>query len=165
MAQLLGGSTASINSALQRARATLAARYPHGRPAGRLQPSPEEERLLERYVQAYDAASIDGLVSLLREDAIYQMPPWREWYQGREAIRGFLQTIWVRFSAFRAVAVGANAQPAVALYARIGHDSELRPHSLHVFEPGEGGIGNVTIYLPPLGPQLFAGFGLPAAFP
>jgi RNA polymerase sigma-70 factor (ECF subfamily) len=163
MAQLLGGSTASINSALQRARATLAARYPRGRPAGRLQPNPEEERLLERYVQAYHAASIDDLVSLLREDAIYQMPPWREWYLGREAIRGFLETIWARFSAFRAVAAGANAQPAVALYASIGQDSELRPHSLHLFEPSEGGIAEVTIYVPPLGPQLFATFGLPAA--
>jgi RNA polymerase sigma-70 factor (ECF subfamily) len=48
MARLLGGSTASVNSALQRARATLAARYPQGRPAARSQPSPEEGLLLER---------------------------------------------------------------------------------------------------------------------
>src|SRR5260370_362566 len=65
---LQGGSTASINSALQRARATLAARYPQGRPMRRLQPDHAEVLLLERYMQAWHAASLDGFIELLRED-------------------------------------------------------------------------------------------------
>ena len=162
-ARLLGGSTASINSALQRARATLAARYPQGRPAGRSQPNPEEGLLLERYMQAWQAANLDGLIELLREDATYSMPPWREWYQGREAIRGFFETIWTNFAGFRAVAIGANAQPAVGLYAHTHQDPVWRAHSLHVIEPAEGGIASLTVYVKPLGPSLFAAFGLPRA--
>ena len=163
MAQLLGGSTASINSALQRARATLAARYPQGRPCERSQPSAEDGLLLERYMQAWQAANLDGLVALLREDATYHMPPWQEWYQGRQAIRGFLETVWANFAGFRAVAIGANGQPAVGRLRPNLHDPAWRAHSLHVIEPAEGGIASLTIYLGPIGPKLFPAFGLPPA--
>jgi RNA polymerase sigma-70 factor (ECF subfamily) len=162
-AQLLGRSTASINSALQRARATLVARYPEGRPTRRSQPNPEEGLLLERYMQAWHAANLDGLIDLLREDATYRMPPWREWYQGRGAIRGFFETIWTNFAGFRAVAIRANGQPAVGVYVRTHQDPAWRAHSLHVIEPAEGGIASLTIYVGPLGPSLFAAFGLPPA--
>ena len=160
-ARLLGASTASINSALQRARATLAARYPEGRPTRRSQPNPEEGLLLERYMQAWQAANLDGFIELLREDATYSMPPWREWYQGRQAIRGFFDTVWAKFAGFRTVAIGANAQPAVAVYARTHGDPAWRAHSLHVIEPADGAIASLTIYLAPLGPKLFPAFGLP----
>ncbi|MER9600030.1 MULTISPECIES: RNA polymerase subunit sigma-70 [unclassified Mesorhizobium] len=162
-ARLLGGSTASINSALQRARATLAARYPQGRPEARSRPNPEEGRLLERYMQAWQAANLDSLIELLREDATYHMPPWREWYQGREAIRGFFETVWGNFGGFRTVATAANGQPAVGVYSRSRDDPAWRAHSLHVFEPAEGGIASLTIYVGPLGPSLFPAFGLPPA--
>lgn len=162
-AGLLGGSTASINSALQRARATLAARYPEGRPAGRSEPNPEEGLLLDRYMQVWQAANLDGLVELLREDATYRMPPWLEWYEGREAIRGFLETIWNNFEGFRTVAIGANAQPAVGVYARRRKEALWRAHSLHVIEPAAGGIASLTIYVGSLGPRLFPAFGLPPA--
>ncbi|MDX8453235.1 RNA polymerase subunit sigma-70 [Mesorhizobium sp. VK9D] len=160
-AQLLGGSTASINSALQRARATLGERYPQGRPPQRSLPSADEGLLLERYMLAWQADNLDGLVDLLREDAVYHMPPWREWYHGRPAIGAFLGSVWGNFAGYRAVAVGANGQPAVGVYA-LGHrDSIWRPHSLHVIEPDYGKIASLTIYVPPLGPALFAAFGLP----
>ncbi|WP_192355917.1 RNA polymerase subunit sigma-70 [Mesorhizobium mediterraneum] len=162
-ARLLGGSTASISSALQRARATLSARYPQGRPTGRSQPSREEGLLLERYMQAWQATNLDGLIELLREDATYRMPPWREWYQGRGAIRGFFETIWTNFGGFRTVAIGANAQPAVGVYARTHQNPAWRAHSLHVIEPAEGGIASLTVYVGPLGPKLFPAFGLPPA--
>jgi len=159
--QLLGGSTASINSALQRARATLAAQYPEGRPVTRSRPSREEGLLLERYMQVWQAANLDGLIELLRDDATYHMPPWQEWYRGREAIREFFRTVWRNFSAYRTVATGASAQPAMALYARTDNDPTWRAHSLHLIEPGENGIAALTIYVRPLGPELFAAFGLP----
>jgi RNA polymerase sigma-70 factor, ECF subfamily len=162
-AQFLGGSTASINSALQRARATLAARYPQGRPMRRLQPDHAEVLLVERYMQAWQAGRLDGFIELLREDATYHMPPWREWYQGREAIRGFFETVWANYAGYRTVAIGANAQPAVAVYSRSHHDPAWRAHSLHVIEPAEGGIASLTVYVGPLGPKLFPAFGLPPA--
>ena len=62
---MLGGSTASINSALQRARATLAVRYPEGRPLRRSQTNPEEALLLERYMQTWQAANLDGFIDSL----------------------------------------------------------------------------------------------------
>jgi RNA polymerase sigma-70 factor (ECF subfamily) len=160
-AQLLGGSTASINSALQRARATLGKRYAGGRPLQRPLSSPEEALLLERYMRAWQAANLDGFVELLREDATYHMPPWREWYRGREAIRGFFETVWGNFAGYRTVATLANGQPAVGVYALHHHDLLWRPHSLHVIEPAYGKIASLTIYVPPLGPKLFAAFGLP----
>ena len=160
-AQLLGGSTASINSALQRARATLGEHYPQGRPPRKSRASRDEGLLLERYMQAWQADNLEGLVELLREDAVYHMPPWREWYRGRPAIGAFLESVWRNFAGYRAAAIGANAQPAVGVYA-LGHqDSIWRPHSLHVIEPIDGQIASLTIYVPPLGPSLFAAFGLP----
>jgi RNA polymerase sigma-70 factor (ECF subfamily) len=162
-AQLLGGSIASINSALQRARATLAARYPQGRPMRRSQPNPEEGQLLERYMQAWQAASLDSFIALLREDATYHMPPWGEWYQGRAAIRAFFETVWARYAGYRTVAIGANAQPAVGVYTRSRQDPTWRAQSLHVIELAEGGIASLTVYVGPLGPKLFPAFGLPPA--
>jgi len=160
-AQLLGGSTASVNSALQRARATLGQRYPTGRPLQRSQPNPEEGLLLERYIRAWQTANLDGFVELLREDATYHMPPWHDWYQGRQAIHGFFSTVWGNFASYRAVATRANGQPAVAIYARRHQETEWRAQSLHVIEPVDGGIASLTVYVGPLGPGLFAAFGLP----
>jgi RNA polymerase sigma-70 factor, ECF subfamily len=162
-AQLLGGSTASINSALQRARATLGERYPKGRPPQRSRPSPAEGLLLERYMRAWQAADLDGFIELLREDATYHMPPWQDWYRGREAIRGFFETVWGNFAGYRAVATRANGQPAVGVYARRHQDDAWHAQSLHVIEPADGKIGSLTVYVGPLGPALFAAFGLPPA--
>jgi RNA polymerase sigma-70 factor (ECF subfamily) len=160
-AQLLGGSTASINSALQRARATLAMRYPQGRPLQRARPTSEESLLLERYMQAWQAANLDGFIELLREDATYHMPPWLDWYQGRQAIRGFFETVWGNFAGYHAVATRANGQPAVAVYARRHQDLEWRAQSLHVIEPAGNRITSLTVYVGPLGTDLFLAFGLP----
>jgi RNA polymerase sigma-70 factor (ECF subfamily) len=160
-AQLLGGTTASVNSALQRARATLGERYPQGRPLQRSQPNPQEGVLLERYISAWQANNLDGFVALLREDATYHMPPWRDWYRGRHAIHGFFKTVWSNYAGYRAVATRANGQPAVALYARRHQEPEWRAQSLHVIEPSDGAIASLTIYVAPLGPALFAAFGLP----
>ncbi|SFN71669.1 RNA polymerase sigma-70 factor, ECF subfamily [Mesorhizobium sp. NFR06] len=161
IAQLLGGSTASINSALQRARTTLGGHHQQDRAPQRSRPDPDEGLLLERYMRAWQADNLDGLVDLLREDAVYHMPPWREWYRGRPAIGAFLGSIWGNFAGYRAVAIGANAQPAVGVYALGRDDFTWRPHSLHVIEPADGKIASLTIYVPPLGPALFKAFGLP----
>ncbi|MBZ9676390.1 RNA polymerase subunit sigma-70 [Mesorhizobium sp. ES1-1] len=160
-AHLLGGSVASVNGALQRARRSLALRYPSGRPLQRIQPDPEEGRLLERYMQAWQAANLSGFIELLREDATYHMPPWRDWYRGRAAIHAFFETVWRNFDGYRAVATRANGQNAVAIYARRTHQPEWLAQSLHIMELADGGIVSLAVYVGPLGPGLFSAFGLP----
>lgn len=94
VATLLGGSTASINSALQRARDTLAKHYPNGRPSVAPRPNPAQEELLRHYLQAWEAFDLDSFVALLKEDATYTMPPLPQWYAGRPAIRTFFDWAW-----------------------------------------------------------------------
>jgi RNA polymerase sigma-70 factor (ECF subfamily) len=82
-ASLLGGSIASINSALQRARETLSGRYSDRRPPLESQPTPAQQELLGRYLQAWEGHDVDGFVALLKEDATAVMPPWLQWFIGR----------------------------------------------------------------------------------
>src|SRR5690348_14902337 len=96
-ATLLGGSTASINSALQRARETLAKRYPDGRPVEAPRPDATQQMLLDRYLLAWEGLDLDSFVSLLKEDATYTMPPLPQWYAGRDAIRAFFGWAWKRY--------------------------------------------------------------------
>ncbi|HEV7346004.1 MAG TPA: RNA polymerase subunit sigma-70 [Devosia sp.] len=159
---LLGTSTASTNSALQRARATLAARSGMDSPLLQTPPSAQHSLLLERYMRAWHDGSIDDFTALLREDATYNMPPWGEWYEGRPAIHEFFQTVWNRFSGYHPVPIAANAQLAVAIYARTPQRISWQAHSLHIIQPAQdGSIVALTVYVGPLGPSLFPAFGLP----
>src|SRR5205823_11164954 len=115
-ATLLGGSTASINSALQRARETLAKRYPDGRPPVASPPDPAQQKLLGRYLRAWERLDLDGFVALLKEDATYTMPPAPQWYAGRQAIFTFFAWAWKAYEGFRLMPTGANRQPAFAAY-------------------------------------------------
>jgi RNA polymerase sigma-70 factor (ECF subfamily) len=162
---LLGGSTASINSALQRARETLAKRYPDGRPPVASGPDPAQQKLLGRYLQAWEGHDLNGFVALLREDATYTMPPWLQWYAGREAIRSFFAMAWKTCSGLRLVPTSANGQPAFAVYARTGADGPLAAHSIHVLALENDMISTLTLFVPPTGPRLFEAFGLPLSLP
>jgi RNA polymerase sigma-70 factor, ECF subfamily len=164
-APLIGGSTASINSALQRARITLAKRYPDGRPQATSQPDPAQQKLLDRYLHAWEGHDLDGFVALLREDAIFTMPPWRQWYAGREAIRSFVATAWEAVGGLRLLPTAANRQPAFALYARAGADAPWSAHAIQVLALDGDKICTLTTFAPPLGPRLFNAFGLPLTFP
>lgn len=160
-ALLLGGSSASINSALQRARATLSRRYPEDRPRSAATPDHVQRALLERYVRAWEGFDLDGFVSLLKEDATYAMPPWSEWYQGRDSIRNFFSQVWRSYGGFRLAATAANGQPAFGLYSCKPGDPTYRAHSIQVLELQGGGISALTAFMKPLGPALFADFALP----
>jgi RNA polymerase sigma-70 factor (ECF subfamily) len=162
---LLGGSTASINSALQRARETLAKRYPGGRPPVASRPDPAQQKLLGRYLQAWEGHDLDGFVTLLKEDATYTMPPWLQWYAGREAIRSFFAMAWKTCSGLRLVPVPANGQAGFAVYARSGADGPLEAHSIHVLGLEDHMISTLTLFVPPTGPRLFHAFGLPLSLP
>jgi RNA polymerase sigma-70 factor, ECF subfamily len=165
-AQLLGGTVASVNSALQRARATLAKRYPAAQRPGegrRLEPMADEQQrlLLDRYVQAWERTDVEGFVELLRSDATYSMPPWRQWYSGRDMIERFFRTVWKSYDGFRLVPMSANRQTAFAVYARRKNETSWHAHLIQLLELAEGEISGLTMYVPPLGPKLFADFGLP----
>lgn len=161
-ALLLGGSVASVNSSLQRARATLEKRYPDGRPLAKPVADERQRALLDRYMRAWEHRDLDAFVALLRNDAIYAMPPWREFYSGKEAIRAFFGMAWNYYDSFRLVATAANRQPAFALYVREKPGSAWESHSIQLLELHDGAIASLTAFVRPLGPKLFASFGLPA---
>jgi RNA polymerase sigma-70 factor (ECF subfamily) len=157
----LGGSTASINSALQRGRATLSKRYPDDRPRKRSTPDPAQRALIERYVQAWEGYDLDGFVSLLKEDATYAMPPWEQWYRGRDSIRAFFSRVWRFYGGFRLLATSANGQPAFALYSCKPGDSTYHAHSLQVLEIHGNSISGLTAFMKPPALELFLEFELP----
>jgi RNA polymerase sigma-70 factor (ECF subfamily) len=160
-ASLLESSVGSVNSALQRARATLRDRLPERRTEWARSPGPSEEEreLLRRYVDAHERADIDALGALLREEARLTMPPHPAWYAGREAILiASRQGFDPAFGELRSVVAGANMQPAVAHYLRGPNDSTYRPLALDVLRIEAGQIAEITSFV---SPALFPAFGLP----
>jgi RNA polymerase sigma-70 factor, ECF subfamily len=160
--RLLDTSVASVNSALQRAHATLEKRLPAGPPVAKPLPDDRRRALLERYVRTWENADLDGFVALLREDAVFTMPPRREWYRGRQAIRVFFDWAWKWYGGFRLVPTAANGQPAFALYSRNQKALEWHPHSIHVLTLQDDAIAALTMFQ---APEVFAAFGLPGAPP
>ncbi len=160
-ARALDASLASVRSALQRARATLEARYRDGRPDVLASPDDRQRVLLERYVRAWENGDLEALVALLREDAILSMPPMREWYRRRAAIRSFFAWAWGPRGPgpFRLLPTRANGQPAFALYGRDPQRPTYRAQAIQVLALAGGQIATVTGFVDA---ELFAAFGLPA---
>jgi RNA polymerase sigma-70 factor, ECF subfamily len=164
-AALLDASSASVNSALQRARATLRERLPGRRSewAPSRGPTREEREVLRRYVDAHEKSSVDALAALLREDARLTMPPHPTWYDGRDAIvtassKGFDPD----FGRLRALITHANMQPAVAYYLLAPGDSEFRPLAMDVLRIEGDRVAHIDSFVLP---HLFPAFGLPPTVP
>jgi RNA polymerase sigma-70 factor (ECF subfamily) len=160
-ASLLEASVASVNSALQRARATLRERLGERRTewARSSEPSEEERELLRRYVEAHERADADALAELLREDARLTMPPHAIWYAGREAIMvAVRQGFDPEFGHIRTLVAAANRQPAAAHYLRAPGDSEHRPLALDLLRVEDGRVAEITSFVLP---ELFPALGLP----
>jgi RNA polymerase sigma-70 factor (ECF subfamily) len=158
-AELLDTSVASVNSALQRARATLEA---NDVSAAETPPSVDEAdmALLARYVDAFERYDMDALTSLIHEDATQSMPPFNLWLSGRDDIL----TWWVGPGAgcrgSRVLpATSANGAPAFGQY-KPAEGGGYEPWALQVLEVSGGRIGEFTFFLD-TGP-LFPLFGLPA---
>ena len=155
-AELLDTSVASVNSALQRARAALDA-------AGmRLAQSPadlnsDQKALLERYVKAFEAYDMDGLVALLHEDAVMSMPPIELWLRGREHIRTWFLTAGAGCRGSRLVTTMANGLPAYGQYRCI--EGQFVPWGLGVLEVSDGRVVGLNTFLD--AERLFPLFGLP----
>jgi RNA polymerase sigma-70 factor, ECF subfamily len=157
-AAYLGSSTAAVNSALQRSRETLARRYPDGRPPAAPRPDAAQQQLVDQYLRAWEGHDLEGFAQLLRQDATAVMPPWREWYAGREAIRSFFALAWKTCGGLRLEALSANGQPAFAVYERSEGEARWRAHSIHVLTFEHDAISTLTLFLEP---RLFEVFGLP----
>ena len=115
VADMLDSTTESVHSALKRARAGLERRLPGGEPA----PAPDtdaEQRLIDRFVRAYAAGDVDGLVALFAEDVRVSMPPVPLEYEGRTAAAEFFATIMTGGWSLCLVPTRANGQPAFASY-------------------------------------------------
>jgi RNA polymerase sigma-70 factor, ECF subfamily len=160
VAEALETTTASVNSALQRAHATLEKAALTEDTV--LEPSPEQKELLDRYVQAFWDKDIETIVSMLTKDAIWEMPPFTGWYQGAENIGRLIdkQCPGGRHD-MRMLPTRANGQPAFGLYMR-AEDDTFRPFHLQVLTLGPGGVRHVGAFFDA---SLFARFGLPESLP
>jgi RNA polymerase sigma-70 factor (ECF subfamily) len=160
-AELLESSVASVNSALQRARATVEARAPHADTLESAINDGSQREILGRYVTAWEASDIDSLVTLLREDAVLSMPPWQAWYQGPHAIRTFLTWGMREGRRFRLVGTRANGQMAFGQYMWRTEraDAPFEAHALIVLTLAANAISAMTIFVDK---QLLLDFGLPA---
>ena len=151
-ASLLSASVAAVNSALQRARATLRDHLGERRTdwAPASQPSEDERELLRRYVEAHERADADALAELLREDVRLTMPPHPTWYDGREAVMvATRQGFDPAFGELGTVVANANRQPAVAHYLRAPGDSRHRALALDLLRLEGGHVAEITSFVSP----------------
>ena len=158
VAELLDTSVASVNSALQRARATLADADVEATDSSR--PMDDEQRaLLARYVDAFERYDLDSLTSLLREDATWSMPPYELWLQSHEDIRKWCLGPGIGCRGSRLVPTAANGSPAFGQYKPGDQEGILEPWSLQVLEVSAGRIVGICFFLDTA--RLFPLFGLP----
>jgi RNA polymerase sigma-70 factor, ECF subfamily len=163
VAGALGLTVSSVNSALHRARVSLAKHYSaHPLEAMAAVPTDEKMRaLLERYAQAWENADLDGLMALLKEEATFTMPPSPSWYAGRNAIRTFISQRILAGEAsarFRLVPTHANSQPAFAWYQREPEGARYLAFGIQVLTFDGELLADITTFP---NPGLFRYFGLP----
>jgi RNA polymerase sigma-70 factor, ECF subfamily len=157
VAELLDTTVASVNSALQRARSTLAAADVAATDVS--SPMDDQQRaLLARYVDAFQRYDLDELTSLLRHDATWSMPPYKLWLRSHDDIRRWCLGPGIGCRGSRLVPTGANGSPAYGQYkpsAEGGHE----PWALQVLEVSAGRIDGICFFLDTA--SLFPLFGLP----
>lgn len=154
-AELLDSSVASVNSALQRARATLATARASEPLDAALDPA--HRALLDRYVAAFERYDIDELVSLLRDDAVLSMPPFDMWLQGAPDIGHWFGNQGIGCQSGRLVPAWVNGTAAFGNY-RFAGPGRWEPFGIQVIEVAGGRIVGHHNFLYP---ELFVRFGLP----
>jgi RNA polymerase sigma-70 factor, ECF subfamily len=159
-AAVLEMSLAAVNSALQRARATMKERLPAARIewAGVAEAGDAERSLLQTYMEAFERHDDRQLVALLREDVRLAMPPHPTWYEGRDAVAAFLAGVAFApgSEAHRFMPTRANRQPAFGVYR--GEGADARPFAINVVEIESGLVAEMHFFKYP---ELFHAFGLP----
>ncbi len=157
IASALETSVAAVNSALQRARATLAESAPPEAAMAGL--TPEQETLLARYVDAFERYDVDALAALLREDATLSMPPYTLWLRGPAAIKSWFLGRGIGCRGSRLVPTAANGLPAFGQYRPAAPGRPHQPWSLVVLELDCDRIAAMNHFLDTA--TLFPRFGLP----
>ena len=157
VAELLDTTVASVNSALQRARATLAT---EGLDAEARPPRPvddDQQELLARYVDAFERYDIPALLALLHDDAVLSMPPYPLWLQGPEQMGRWYLGQGIGCKGSRLIPTAANGSAAFGSYRTAGPGVH-EPFALQIIEINDGRISAHHNFLYP---ELFAAFGLP----
>jgi RNA polymerase sigma-70 factor (TIGR02960 family) len=155
VAEMLGTTTAAVDSALRRARAHLAEAGPVADDLA--EPSSEALRvLLDRYVDAFTRADASALVKLLRADVEMEMPPIPTWFTGQRAVLGFLSGHVMSPGAWRLVPTRANGQPALVVYRR-ADDGSYQAYGIQVLTLIGSHISRITSFNDP---ALVAAFGV-----
>ena len=158
VAELLGTTVASVTSALQRARATLA----DGDVSANAPPEPidgAQEELLARYVDAFERYDMDSLTSLLHADATWSMPPYELWLQTHTDIRNWCMGPGIACRGSKLVSTRANGSPAFAQYKPGSRGGTYTAWSLHVLELSGDKITGICFFLDT--PKIFPLFDLP----
>jgi RNA polymerase sigma-70 factor (TIGR02960 family) len=161
-AELLDATVATVNSLLQRARATM--REHRGQhevpPVVRDRVTTEERSVLNRYIDAHTTGDAAGIIRLLRADIRITMPPLTVCYDGLEAASGFFTDLFDPQTGdeFRLVATRANRQPAAANYLRQPGQDHFRAFSLDVLYVEHDQLVDITTFFVP---EMFPLFGLP----
>ncbi|MEU5580080.1 sigma-70 family RNA polymerase sigma factor [Streptomyces huasconensis] len=146
VAELIDTSVASVNSALQRARATLAER-PEDDTAVSDPLDEEQQKLLERYVAAFEGYDMAALTALLAEDAVMTMPPFDLWLRGTADITGFMSTMGAACANGRLLPVDVNGTPGFAQYKPDPDNGGFMPWSIQVIEISQGRIAGFHCFL------------------
>jgi RNA polymerase sigma-70 factor (ECF subfamily) len=159
VAKLLGTTPAGVNSALQRARATIAAADVDL--ATGAEPPDEQRAAVEAWMAAFEAADVAALTDLVRDDVVLEMPPMWNWYRGADDYGAFMARVFrTRGTRWRTVPVRANRQVAAAAY--VAADGGWTLHTVQLLGVDGGLISRVTVFQDPV---VFDLFELPVRLP
>jgi RNA polymerase sigma-70 factor, ECF subfamily len=160
VAESLGTTVASVNSALQRARKAVDDRLPEKSQQATMRSLGDQgiRQIVEHFVEAFERGDVDAIVTLLAEDATFGMPPYPTWYRGREAIADSWLMPGGPPPRLRYVPTRANGQLAVGAYALDPERSRYLPIALDVLTLRGQQIADVTAFRTP---GIFTRFGLP----
>lgn len=166
VAEMLETSVASVNSALQRARATLDQLELRDGEAPARPADEDERRLLEQYLKAFAEYDVDRIVALLRYDVVFDMPPLPLWLRGADEVGRFMVGPGAACRGSKLIAVNANGFPAFASYKPDPETGSWNPWALTLLEfsaepGGEPAVSGVHNFLQPFLPGLFRSFDLP----
>jgi RNA polymerase sigma-70 factor (ECF subfamily) len=160
VAATLTTTVAAVNSALHRARRAVDERLPEQSQQATLRSLGDERvgEIVEAYVDAWARGDVDAIAALLAEDAVFSMPPWANWWHGRETIVDYGRTV-VEACAARTFPIRANGQVAVACYALDRETGRSAASGIDVFTLEGSLIKELTAFVTP---EIFPRFGLPA---
>ena len=161
VADLLETTTASVNSALQRARTTLAERRGPAR-EDHDGLDHDHRALLARYVEAFERYDMHALVATLADDVTQNMPPFELWLAGADDIAAWMVGPGHQCRGSKLVPVTMNGSPAFVHYKPVGPDGELVPFAIQALELADGRIARITSFLDT---RLFDLFGFPQTAP